>query len=158
MNDHGELSLRAGGRTLRVAIAVSALAAIATGATAGLGVAQADKWGILSGTIAVATVMCAVGLLGRRVEAGPAGLRYGTVLRWHRLEWHEIARFENVRVAALDHRVRSTALRVAVKLREGSAVRLPVPYMGAEEMQSFEEQVARLRALRRRCSRDTSAQ
>ncbi|WP_409469950.1 hypothetical protein [Streptomyces sp. HC307] len=158
MTDHGELSLRAGGKSVRVAIALSALAAIATGAWAGLGVAQADKWGILSGTIGVLTVVSALAVPGRRVEAGPAGLRFRTVPRWHRLEWDEIVRFEDVRVDNSDPRVRGTNLRVAAKLRGGAVVFLPMPYVGAADVRTFEEQVAQLRALRRRHSRDTSAQ
>ncbi|PWI04883.1 hypothetical protein DIZ27_42650 [Streptomyces sp. NWU339] len=158
MTDHGELSLRAGGKSVRVAIALSALAAIAAGVAAGLGVAQADTWGILSGAIAVATVTGALTLLGRRVEAGPAGLRFRTVLRWHRLEWDEIVHFEEVRVDSSDPRNRSTHLRVAAKLRGGAVVFLPVPYLDTAEAPPFEEQVAQLRALRRRYSRGTPAQ
>ncbi|MFE2580325.1 hypothetical protein [Streptomyces sp. NPDC059378] len=158
MTDHGELSLRSGGKSLRVAIALSALAAIAAGVAAGLGVAQAEKWGILSGVIGVATVAVALTMLGRRVEAGPAGLRFRTVLRWHRLEWDEIVSFEDVRVAASDPRLHSTNLRVVVELRGGAVVWLPVPYVDAADVRSFEEQIAQLRALRRRYSRDISAQ
>jgi hypothetical protein len=157
VTDHGELSLRAGGKSVRVAIALSALAAIATAAAAGLGVAQADKWWILSGAIAVATVTGAITLLGRRVEAGPAGLRFRTMLRWHRLEWDEIVHFEEVRVDGSDPCIRSSNLRVAVKLRGGAVAWLPVPYLGAAEAPSFEDQVAQLRALCRRYSRGTSA-
>ncbi|NUR04413.1 MAG: hypothetical protein HOY79_50295 [Streptomyces sp.] len=139
-----------------MAIASCALAAIAAGVVAGLGVAYADQWGVLSGTLGVASVLSAFAVLGRRVEAGPAGLRFRTVLRWHRLEWEQIARFEDVRVAAADHRFHHTSLRVAARLRDGAVVWLPVPYVGAEEVRSVEEQVARLRALRRRYSREVT--
>lgn len=141
-----------------MAIELSALAAIAAGVAAALGVAQAEQWGILSGTIGVATVMGALTMLGRRVEAGPAGLRFRTVLRWHRFQWDEIVSFEEARVEGSDPRLHNTNLRVAVHLRGGAVVWLPVPYVDAAEVRSFEEQVAQLRALRRRYSRDTSAQ
>ena len=131
---------------------------MATGVVAGLGVARAEQWGILSGTIGVATVVSAVMMLGRRVDAGPAGLRYRTVLRWHRLGWDEIVRLDEVRVDSADRRMHSTNLRVAVELRGGAVVWLPVPYVGAAEWRSFEQQVAQLRALRRRYSGGTSAQ
>ena len=140
-----------------MAIASCALAAIPTGAVAGLGVAHADQWAVLSGTLGVAAVASAVAMLGRRVEAGPAGLRFRTVLRWHRLEWDDIVRFEDVRIAAADHRFHHTNLRVAAELRDGTVVWLPVPYVGAEEVRSVEQQVAQLRALHRRYSRSSSA-
>lgn len=57
-----------------------------------------------------------------------------------------------------DSRSRSTDLRVAAKLRGGAVVFLPVPYVGAAEERSFEEQVAQLRALRSRYSRGVAAQ
>ncbi|MFD8609497.1 hypothetical protein [Streptomyces sp. NPDC059631] len=106
----------------------------------------------------MATVVGALTMLGRRVEAGPTGLRFRTLLRWHRLEWDAIVSFEDVRVEAGDPRLHSTNLRVAARLRGGAVAWLPVPHVGAAEVRSFEEQVAQLRALRRRYSRDTSVQ
>ncbi|MBG7697819.1 PH domain-containing protein [Streptomyces sp. MC1] len=41
--------------------------------------------------------MSALAVLGRRLDAGPDGLRFRTVLRWRRLEWDEIVGFEDVR-------------------------------------------------------------
>ncbi|WP_457463882.1 hypothetical protein [Streptomyces sp. TE5632] len=100
----------------------------------------------------------ALGVLRRRVEAGPDGLRIRAMLRWRRLEWDEVLRLENLPIAA-DPRARSgPRQRVAAMLRDGAVAWLPVPYVGAAEVRSFEEQAAQLRALRRRYSRGTSAQ
>ena len=128
---------------------------IATGVAAGLGAPDAETWGVLSGIVAVGTVGCALGALRRRVEAGPDGLRIRAVLRWRRLEWGEIVRLEDLRIAA-DPRARSgPRLRVAATLRDGSVVWLPVPFVGAADVASFEEQVAQLRAAQRRYARGT---
>ncbi|MES4891017.1 hypothetical protein [Streptomyces sp. NPDC096012] len=63
-------------------------------------------------------------------------------------------------------RLRNTDLRVAAgcvvtsagaRPELGAAVRLPVPYLDAAETRTVEEREARLRALRRRTSGDTSA-
>ncbi|GAA2490588.1 hypothetical protein [Streptomyces longisporus] len=41
-------------------------------------------------------------------------------------------------------------------MRDGSVVWLPVPYVGAEQVRSVEEQVVQLHALRRRYSREVT--
>ncbi|MET8563811.1 hypothetical protein ABZV75_25790 [Streptomyces flaveolus] len=60
-------------------------------------------------------------------------------------------------MASSDPRLRSTSLRVAARPRGGAVVFRPVPYLGAAEVRTFEEQVPEPRALRRRYSRDTTA-
>ncbi|MFB7600921.1 PH domain-containing protein [Streptomyces sp. NPDC056160] len=152
-----ELSLRSGGRTERLVTASAALAAIAAGVAAGLGVPQSDKWAVLCVVIAVAAVGYALGMLMRRVEAGPDGLRYRTVLRWHRLEWEEILRFEDLRVQPADSRSRGTHLRVSAKLHGDALVWLPLPYAGEADTRTFEAQLAELRALHRRYAHRTPA-
>ncbi|MFE9391954.1 PH domain-containing protein [Streptomyces sp. NPDC006784] len=156
MNGYGELSLRAGGRPIRVGLALAALTALVAGVAAGLGVTRAEEWGIISGVVGAGTVLGAFAVLGRRVQAGPAGLRFRTLLRWRRLDWKEIAGFEDLRVDSSDPRLRSTNLRVAARLRDGALVVLPVPYLAAEEAGTFHEETARLRALRRGYADDTS--
>ncbi|MFF3469338.1 hypothetical protein [Streptomyces sp. NPDC002619] len=159
MAGNGDLCLRSGGKSARLVTALCALVAIVAGGAAGLGVPQSDKWGILSATVGVMTVAYALGVLRRRVEAGPDGLRFRTVLRWRRLAWDEILRFEDLRVLPGDPRLHTRPnLRVVTKLRSGAIVWLPVPYFGADGTQLFEAQLAQLRALRRRYSRSTPAQ
>ncbi|MFI7244672.1 hypothetical protein [Streptomyces qinglanensis] len=91
------------------------------------------------------------------MQAGPAGLRFRTLLRWRRLEWTEIAGFEDLQVDSNDPRLRSINLRVAARLRDGTLVVLPVPYLAAEESRTFHEEAARLPALRRGYADDASA-
>ncbi|MFF2519521.1 PH domain-containing protein [Streptomyces sp. NPDC058086] len=125
---------------------LAALAAIGAGVAAGLGVPGRDQWVGCSSVLAAGTLITAFGFLGRRLEAGQDGLRYRTVLRWHRLEWDEIDRFEDVRVQAGDRRLSTHNLRVVAKLRSGEAVWLPVPYAGSVDAFSFEDQLRDLRA------------
>ncbi|GGJ50295.1 hypothetical protein [Streptomyces brasiliensis] len=153
--DHAELSLRWEGKSARWWTALAVLFAVAAGVAARLGVPDAQDWGILSAGVGVGAVSCALGMLRRRVEAGPDGLRFRTVLRWRRLEWDEIDRFEDLRVAAADPRVRRPELRVAATLRDGSMVSLPVPWVGAADAGDFEKQLSQLRALHRRYRRST---
>ncbi|WP_078966820.1 PH domain-containing protein [Streptomyces sp. WM6378] len=155
MTDHVELSLRWEGKSARRWIAVCVLFAVAAGVAACLGVPDARDWGILSGVVGASAAGCVLGMLRRRVEAGPDGLRFRTVLRWRRLEWNEIARLEDLRVAAADTRIRTPNLRVAATLRDGSMVSLPVPWAGAADVGDFEKQLSQLRALHRRYSRST---
>ncbi|WP_177198721.1 PH domain-containing protein [Streptomyces colonosanans] len=155
MAGHAELSLRWEGKSARWWTALSALFAVAAGGAARLGAPGAQDWGIISAIVGVGAVGCALGLLRRRVEAGPDGLRFRTVLRWRRLEWDEIVRLEDLRVAAADPRVRRSNLRVAATLRDGSMVSLPVPWVGAADVGDFEKQVSQLRALHRRYARST---
>ncbi|MEF9908585.1 hypothetical protein [Streptomyces sp. P9-A2] len=155
MAGHDELSLRMGGASARWATALSATVAVAAGVAAGLGVPDAEKWGVLSGTVGVGAVGYALGVLRRRVEAGPDGLRIRAMLRWRRLEWDEILRLEDLPIAA-DPRARSgPRLRVAAMLRDGSVVWLPVPYVGAADAGGFEKQLTQLRAVHRRYARST---
>jgi hypothetical protein len=155
MADHDELLLQWEGKSARWWTALSALVAVAAGVAAGIGVPDAAKWGVLSGTVGVGAVACALGMLRRRVEAGPDGLRFRAVLRWRRLKWDEIVRLEGLRVAAVDSRVRSPNLRVAATLRDGSTVWLPVPWAGAADMGNFEKQLSQLRALHHRYAHST---
>lgn len=151
MTGHGELSLRWGGRTARLLTASAVLFALAAGIAAGLGVPNAQDWGILSAGVGVAAVGGAIGTLRRRVEAGPDGLRIRTVLRWRRLKWDEIVRFEDLRVASADPRSpNGPSLRVAAALRDGSVVWLPVPWLGTADTGDFEKQLSQLRALHHR--------
>ncbi|WP_445524914.1 PH domain-containing protein [Streptomyces cyslabdanicus] len=94
-------------------------------------------------------------MLRRRVEAGPDGLRFRTVLRWRRLKWDEIVRLEDLRVAAADPRLRHQNLRVAATLHDGSTIWLPVPWVGAADIRDFEKQLSQLRALHHRYARST---
>ncbi|GAB1333223.1 hypothetical protein ACE1SV_75620 [Streptomyces sennicomposti] len=142
--------MRWGGKPARWWTALAALAAVAAGVAAGLGVPDAQKWGVFSGTVGVGAVGFALGMLRRRVEAGPDGLRLRAVLRWRQLKWDEIVRLEDLRVAAADPRVRQSNLRVAATLHDGSTVPLPVPWAGATDVVDFEKQVSQLRALHRR--------
>ncbi|MGW4391782.1 PH domain-containing protein [Streptomyces sp. NPDC004685] len=91
----------------------------------------------------------AFGFLLRRVEAGPDGLRYRTVLRWHRLEWDEIVRLQEIQVMPNDRRQKTPNVRVEATLRSGEAVRLPVPWFGAVDAITFEGELRKLRAVRR---------
>ncbi|MFE4425284.1 hypothetical protein, partial [Streptomyces sp. NPDC056817] len=155
MASHDELSLRWGGKSARWATALSALVAVAAGVAAALGVPNAEQWGVISGVVGVAAVGCALGMLRRRVEAGPDGLRIRAVLRWRRLKWDEIVHLEGLRIAA-DPRARSgERLRVAATLRDGSVVWLPVPFVGAADTAGFERELAQLRAVQRRYARST---
>ena len=147
---HAELSLRWQGRSARWWHAFAALGAAAAGVAAGLGAPGAQTWGILAAIVGMGAATGALWLLRRRVEAGPDGLRFRTVLRWRQLAWQDIARFEDLRVEGADPRRRSTELRVAARLRDGSTVSLPVPWMGPAEMSVFEKQLSQLRALHRR--------
>lgn len=147
---HAELSLRWQGKAARWWTAFAALGAAAAGVAAGLGVPDAQTWGILAAIVGMGAATGALWLLRRRVEAGPDGLRYRAVLRWRRLAWQDIARFEDLRVNGADPRFRSTELRVAARLCDGSTVSLPVPWMGPAEMGVFEKQLSQLRALHRR--------
>jgi hypothetical protein len=153
MTDDAELSLRWEGKSARWWTAVSVLFAVAAGVAARLGAPHTRDWGVLSGVVGTGAVSCALGMLRRRVEAGPDGLRYRTVLRWRRLEWDEIVRFEDLRVASADPRLSTPNLRVAATLRDGSTVSLPVPWVGAADMGDFEKQLSQLRALHRRYAR-----
>ena len=155
MADLAEVSLRWEGASARRWTALSALFAAAAGVAAFLGVPDARKWGSVSAIVGVLVVSCALGMLRRRVEAGPDGLRFRAVLRWRRLDWDEIVRLEDLRTAALDSRSRQSELRVAATLRDGSTVALPVPWAGAGDVAEFEKQVSRLRALHHRYARDT---
>ncbi|MDT6987324.1 hypothetical protein ACFSUJ_24935 [Streptomyces lusitanus] len=92
-------------------------------------------------------------MLRRRVEAGRDGLRFRTVLRWRTLEWDDILRLEDLRVAAPDSRIRTPSLRVAAALRDGSVVSLPVPWTGAADADDFERQLSQLRTLHVRYGR-----
>ncbi|MBP0457056.1 PH domain-containing protein [Streptomyces montanisoli] len=150
MTGHAELSLRWQGKSARWWTAFAALAAAAAGVAAGLGAPDAQTWGILAAIVGMAAVGSAISMLRRRVEAGPDGLRYRTVVRWRRLAWEDIARFEDLLVDGADPRFRSTELRVAARLRDGSTVSLPVPWMGPAEMGVFAKQLSQLRALHRR--------
>ncbi|MEU3190894.1 hypothetical protein ABZ686_09685 [Streptomyces sp. NPDC006992] len=95
-----------------------ALTALAAGVAAKLGAAQAEEWGITSAVVGAATAPGALTVLGRRVQSGPAGLRFRTVLRWRRPEWDEIVGSEDLGVDSSDPRLRSTNLRVAARLRD----------------------------------------
>ncbi|KAK1179795.1 PH domain-containing protein [Streptomyces sp. NBS 14/10] len=155
MTSHDELWLRMVGKSARWTTAMAALAAVAAGIAASLGAPDAEKLGILSGTVGVAAVGFAVGGLRRRVEAGPDGLRIREILRWRRLGWDEIVRLEDLWIAA-DPRARSgQRLRVAARLRDDSLVWLPVPFVGAVDVAGFERELAQLRALHRRYTRGT---
>ncbi|MEU3343681.1 hypothetical protein ABZ723_01505 [Streptomyces sp. NPDC006700] len=150
MASRAEVSLRWEGNSARWATALATLAAVAAGVAAGFGGPDAEKWGILSGTVGVGAVGCALGMLRRRVEAGPDGLRFRAMLRWRRLKWDEIVHLEGLRIAA-DPRARSgERLRVAATLRDGSVVWLPVPFVGAADTRGFEKDLALLREVRRR--------
>ncbi|MGW1759634.1 PH domain-containing protein [Streptomyces mirabilis] len=146
MTSNAELSFRILGASARWATALAALAAIGAGVAAGLGVPGHDQWVGCSSVLAAGTLITAFGFLGRRLEAGQDGLRYRTVLRWHRLEWDEIDRFEDLRVQPGDRRLSTHNLRVVAKLRSGEAVWLPVPYAGSVDAFSFEDQLRALRA------------
>ena len=154
MDDHDVLSLRWEGKSARRWTALAALVAVAAGVAAGLGAPGATKLAVLSAIVGVGALGCALGMLRRRVEAGPDGLRFRAVLRWRRLDWDEIVRLEDLRTAALDSRSRQSELRVAATLRDGSTVALPVPWAGAGDVAEFEKQVSRLRALHHRYTRD----
>lgn len=150
MAGRSELSLRWGGKSARWVTAVSVLFAVAAGVAAARGVPDAKDWGVMSGVVGVGAVGCALGVLRRRVEAGPDGLRIRAVLRWRQLTWEEIVRLEGLRIAA-DPRARSgERLRAAATLRDGSVVWLPVPFVGAADMAGFENEMAQLRAVQRR--------
>ncbi|MET9171568.1 PH domain-containing protein [Streptomyces misionensis] len=153
MADHAELSLRWGGQSARWWTAALALVAVAAAVAASLGVPGAEKLAIFAGVVGVGVLGCGLGMLRRRVEAGPKGLRLRAVLRWRRLDWDEIVRLEGLRVAAVDSRVRSSNLRVVATLRDGSTVPLPVPWVGADDMGEFERQLSRLRAVQHRYAR-----
>jgi Bacterial PH domain len=157
MGDHDELSLRWGGRSARWWTALAALGAVAAGVEAGLGASDATQWGALSGAMGMGAVGCALGVLRRRVEAGPDGLRFRAVLRWRGLKWDEIVRLEDLRVASTDPRIRTPNLRVSARLRDGSTVPLPVPWTGAADMADFEKQLRQLRAVHRRYAGDSRA-
>lgn len=86
---------------------MAALFAVAAGAAAGRGASNARNGGVLSACVGVAAVGCAHGMLRRRVEEGPDGLRFRTALRWRTLEWNDIHRLEDLRVAAPDSRIRT---------------------------------------------------
>jgi hypothetical protein len=154
MADAAELSLRWGGKSARWWTALAVLFAVAAGVAARLGAPDAQDWGILSACVGSAAAL-GVGLLRRRVEAGPDGLCFRTVLRWRRLEWDEIVRFEDLRVDSADSRISTPNLRVAATLRDGSTVSLPVPWVGAADVGDFEKQLSQLRALHRRYRRST---
>jgi hypothetical protein len=155
MAGDAELLLRWEGKSARWWTALFALFAVATGVAARLGVPDAEKWGVFSASAGVGAVGCVLGMLRRRVEAGPDGLRFRAVLRWRRLKWDEIVRFEDLRVAAVDHRMRRPNLRVAAALRDGSMVSLPVPWGGVADVGDFEKRLSQLRALHRRYARST---
>ncbi|MEV5235535.1 hypothetical protein [Streptomyces pseudogriseolus] len=94
-------------------------------------------------------------MLRRRVEEGPDGLRFRTGLRWRTLEWNDILRLEDLRVAAPDSRIRTPSPRIAAAMRDGSVIPLPVPWTGAADADDFEKQLSRLRALHVRCGRES---
>ncbi|WP_158710326.1 PH domain-containing protein [Streptomyces sp. NRRL F-5126] len=150
MDSHAELSLRWQGRSARWWTAFAALAAVAAGVAAGLGAPDAQTFEIISLIVGASVVGGAVGLFRRRVEAGPDGLRYRAVARWRRLAWADIARFEDLQMNDVGWRTRSTELRVEAKLRDGSSVSLPVPWMGPAERSVFDKQLFQLRSLHRR--------
>lgn len=145
-----ELTLRYGGTSARWWTAVAALAAIAMGGAAALGGPDANQWAAASACVGAGALFSAFGFLLRRVEAGPDGLRYRTVLRWHRLEWDEIVRLQEIQVMPNDKRQKTPNVRVEVTLRSGEAVRLPVPWFGAVDAITFEGELRKLRAVRRR--------
>ncbi|MFC9669689.1 PH domain-containing protein [Streptomyces sp. NPDC056949] len=145
-----ELTLRYGGTSARWWTALAALAAIAMGGAAGLGGSDANQWAAASACVGAGALFVVFGFLLRRVEAGPDGLRYRTVLRWHRLEWDEIVRLQEIQVMPNDKRQKTPNVRVEATLRSGEAVRLPVPWFGAVDAITFEGELRKLRAVRRR--------
>ncbi|MHB9861023.1 PH domain-containing protein [Streptomyces sp. YIM S03343] len=152
MESHAELSLRWQGKSVRWWIAGVALFAVAAGVAARRGVPDAQDWGIFSGLAGVAVVSTALGMFRRRVEAGPDGLRFRTVLRWRRLRWDEIVCLEDLRVAGAEQ---GPQLRVAARLLDGSMVPLPVPWVGVDDATDFERQLSQLRALHHRYGRSS---
>ncbi|MFE7414822.1 hypothetical protein [Streptomyces laurentii] len=155
MNDQAELSLRWEGKAARWWTAAALLFAVGAGVAAGLGAPWAQKWAIAAGLVGTAAVSGMIGMFRRRVEAGPDGLRFRAVLGWRRLEWDEIVRFEDLRVDSAGDRLRTSNLRVAAMLRDGSVVSLPLPWVGAESARDFEQQLSQLRALHRRYRHST---
>jgi hypothetical protein len=140
-----ELSLRWAGATARWWIAGGALFALAAGVAAGRGVSPAADWAIMAVLAGGLSALSAVGLVRRRLEAGPDGVRFRTVLRWRRLGWDEISRFEDLRMTSDKPR-----LRAGVVLSDGSRVLLPVPLTGAVDAHVFERQLSELRSLHSR--------
>jgi hypothetical protein len=145
------LSLRRNSPVARGVTALCALVAVGTGVAGGLGaLGQATDWMPLCGgclmTVYVATTMS----LLRRVEAGPAGLRFRTSFRWTRLEWNEIAGFEERRVQPGDRNLSTYHLRTVARLRTGEDVWLPLPYVRDQDAFGFEDDLRALRAVRRR--------
>ncbi|WP_329119820.1 PH domain-containing protein [Streptomyces sp. NBC_01465] len=150
MAGNDEFTLRYGGATARWIHALAGLVAVGAGAAAGLGAPDGSQWSAYAVVIGGTAVGSAFGFLLRRVEAGPDGLRYRTVLRWHRLEWDEIVRLESIQVMPRDKRRKVPNLRVDVRLRNGEEVRLPLPWAGQADPYAFEDQMRRLHAVRRR--------
>ncbi|MEU3078197.1 hypothetical protein [Streptomyces laurentii] len=153
MNDQAELSLRGEGKAARWWTAAALLFAVVAGVVAGVGVPGAQKWGIAAGLVGIGAVSGAVAMFRRRVEAGPDGPRFRAVLGWRRLAWDEIVRFEDLRVASSDSRIKEPNLRVAVALRDGTSVALPVPWAGSDGVRGFEQDLSRPRAVHARYKR-----
>jgi hypothetical protein len=149
------LTLRFGGKSARWATAGVFLAGIGTGAAAILRAPYANQWSALSACCGLGAIWVAFGFFGRRVDAGPDGLRYRTVIRWHRLAWDEILRLETIQVMPNDKRSTTPNLRVEAELRSGEAVRLPVPWAGMGDPFAFEDQMRALRKVRRRYTEAT---
>jgi hypothetical protein len=150
VSEQVELVLRWEGTAARWWTAGTLLFAVVAGCAAGWGVEPVLDWAVLAVLAGGAALGCAAGLLRRRLEAGPDGLRFRMVVRWRRLGWGEIVRFEDLRVSSAHARVRTPAMRVAALLRDGSLVMLPVPLTGAADAHVFEKQLSRLRALHAR--------
>ncbi|SDF98297.1 hypothetical protein SAMN05216260_1133 [Streptomyces griseoaurantiacus] len=72
-------------------------------------------------------------------------MRYRVALRWRRLGWDEIVRFEDLWMTSGKPRLRADVL-----LSDGSRVLLPVPLAGVVDAHAFEGQLSQLRALHSR--------
>jgi hypothetical protein len=150
VSERVELSLQWAGAVARWWTAGAGLFAVAAGGAAGWGVAPAGDWAILAVLAGGLAVAGGVGLLRRRLEAGPDGVRFRMVVRWRRLGWDEIVRFEDLRMTSDKSR-----MRAGVVLRDGSRVLLPVPLTSAVDAHVFEKELSQLRALLSRHRRST---
>jgi hypothetical protein len=150
MAGDGELTFSRMRGTALWGTALCVLATIGTGIAAGLGVPERNDWTALSMGLGLTVCLTTTVSLRRRLEAGPNGLRFRTAFRWSRLEWDEIAGFEERRVGPGDRRLSAYHLRAVATLRNGDAVWLPLPYVRAQDAFSFEDDLRALRAARRR--------
>jgi hypothetical protein len=148
------LTLRVMGRTARWVTGLCALTGVGAGLVAASGTAAPEWSAYAACSFAGAYVMGSMFLM-RRLEAGPEGLRFRTRLRWRRLAWDEIDRFEERRVQPGDRRLSTHNLRAAAALRNGESVWLPVPYAGAQDAFGFEDDLRALRSLQRRYTPST---